>query len=294
MTTSFFLRRRVIHPQKPLTIQELDHLQLLAARSTLVDAFSFEQKFDLLKENFVAFEMAATEWSLRATIDFNYSYGAISSVVQEASRHIMNLLTAARAYVDQVKQDFKHIPLNPSFGEQAKQKLSEQYDSSADYRLMEALRNYVQHFGQSVHSFSGNMTGKAPDWAHAVSLRTLKSQLSEDKSFKPEVLAEMPAYVDLRVASRAYMHALSVVHLALRQVIEKDVDRARSAVQHWTQLYLENGNDSAVGLYAHKSVAGADDPLPVPLLLDWDDVRLCLVEKSSAPVVLERRAAAGD
>jgi hypothetical protein len=293
MTTSFFLRRQVIDPQKPLAIQESDYFQLQAARSTLVDAFSFEQKFDLLKENFVAFEIAATEWSLRATIEFNYSYGAISSVMQEASRHVMNLLTAARAYVDQVQQDFKHLALSPSFGEQAKQKLSEQYDSSVDYRLMEALRNYVQHCGQSVHSFSGNIAGKRADWAHAVSLRTLKAQLSEDKSFKPEVLAEMPAYVDVRVASRAYVHALSIVHLALRQVIEREVDSARGAVQLWTQRYLENGNDSAVGLYAHKSAAGADDPLPVLLLLDWDDVRLSLVNKNGAPVLLERRVGAG-
>jgi hypothetical protein len=291
-TPRYFLRRRVIHPQEDLTIQEVDYLELRSARSTLVDAFSFEQKFDLLRENFIALELAATEWSLRATIESNYSYGTISSVMQQASRHLMNLLSSARAYDDQVRQDFKHLDLSPPFGEQVKRKLSEQYDLSADYRLMAALRNYVQHHAPPVHSFSGNSARKSDDWAHAVSIRALKSQLSEDKTFKPKVLAEMPAQVDLRSAARAYVNALSVVHIDLRKVVQPQIDLARETVRQWTERYLANGNDSAIGLYAHRSLTGADDPSPILLLLDWDDVRVSLKEKGSTPIFLGRIGAA--
>jgi hypothetical protein len=285
VTTEYFLQRRVLNPQESLPIGESDYDQIALARRTLVDAFAFEQKFDLLKENFIGFELAATEWSLRATVESDYSYGSISGVMQEANRHVVNLLAAARAYIDQVKQDFKHLDLSPSFGQQSASKLSEAYDASHQYRVMEALRNYAQHFSQPVHSFSGNSSRLADDWGHAISVRALKSQLAEDKTFKKRVLAEVEGFIDLRDAGRGYIEALSGVHLHLRAIVEPQVEAARDLIDRWIGQYLVV-NESALGLYAHKSVDGKDDPAPVLLMVEWDDVRRAFVAKSKSPIRL--------
>jgi len=92
---------------------------LCSARSTLIDAGAFEQRYEILLGNYIAFETFCAEWSLRSDIEMDHRYETWAMVILEGNRHVMNLLSAARSYADHVVRDFQHLSLSPSFKDQA-------------------------------------------------------------------------------------------------------------------------------------------------------------------------------
>jgi hypothetical protein len=106
-----------------------------------------------------------------------------------------NFLSSARLYLDQVPQD-----LNSIYGKNSEQTAtfnqcrSKQYDSSFAYRIMEALRNYAQHRGFSVHAMTHSFHRK--DINPGSLLRTklhlfVNVQRLEDWGLKKRVLDEL-------------------------------------------------------------------------------------------------------
>lgn len=278
------LRRRSLEPQRELLISNEAFEALVEARATLVDAHAFETKFDVLKENFISLELAATGWSLRAAIEYEHTYAALSSILRDANRHVMNLLTAARTYVDQVVQDFSHLA-SAGFQRTAKELLSAAYDACFEYRFMEALRNHAQHRGEPVQGYSGSIAGGSTHWVDTVVIRTSKASLIEGGKFKASVLTETPNIVDVREAARRYVERLSDVHVALRAIVTPTIDKARALIEGANHDYLEAGNDGALGLAAVRLLNGQESEV-VPLLLDWDDVRKRLASVNATPIRL--------
>jgi hypothetical protein len=68
-----------------------------------------------------------------------------------------------------------------------------------------------------------------------------------------------------------------LVHLALRTVIDEHVKKARKVAEAAINEYMEAGAESSVGLIARR--VGATDS-HVAVLLNWDDVRVQLVQKN--------------
>src|SRR3546814_5521078 len=62
----YYLRRHAIGPQVMVEIDQARYERLVASRRTLVDALSFEQRYELLLGNFTAFEMLCAELSVRS------------------------------------------------------------------------------------------------------------------------------------------------------------------------------------------------------------------------------------
>lgn len=94
MTRRYWLYRRAIGPQIPIEISEARYKELASARLTLTDAASFEQKYDLLLGNYMAFESWAATYSIGAVVTFDHSYDAAIKTFGEANRHVMNLLSS--------------------------------------------------------------------------------------------------------------------------------------------------------------------------------------------------------
>lgn len=109
-----------------------------------------------------------------------------------------------------------------------------------------------------------------------------------DKDFKLRVLDEQPQKIDIRRRARRSVQAVGEVHLALRNLSKDQVARARSAIELAIREYKEAGAESIIGLGARRA---GDTTADVALLLDWDDVRLRLVNKnSSLPRLWPRRS----
>lgn len=276
------LEQRIIDSRTSLEISQEEFESLVHARKTLTDALAFEQRFELLLGNYLDFEVTATRLSLSALAGDDYStYLPGAAALLEANRLLMNFMTAARAYIDQVKQDFKHLTLNTPFGDQADTLLSAEYDDSLDYRLMEALRNHAQHKGMPAHGYT------ASDNLHeTLSFNCMKEQLANLGGFKASVLKQIPKQVDLRGAARRYVECFSRVHIALRAQVSLFVDKARKAVDDAINRFKSINDGKALGLHAHRVVSGKEEW--IGLMVEWDDVRRHLARKNSRELRFSR------
>lgn len=282
MSVEYILEQRIIGSRLQMSISETRYKELAHARKVLSEALVFEQRYELLLGNFLAMELALTEICLRAKVAPQYRYPDSAEMIEKANRHVVNLLTAMRGYADQVVQDFKCLELEPRFGLMAKSALAKAFDRSADYRFMCGLRNHVQHKAAAVHGFVGSddRTDDSNSWVEAVKFVADKATLRSDKDFKTRILDEQPEKIDIRRKARRSVQEMGIVHLALRELSEGEVGRARSAVELAISDYSKAGAESVIGLGARRvGNANAD----IPLLLDWDDVRLQLVDKNSDP-----------
>lgn len=270
-------------PEVPLSRSEF--VELKQARSILIDALAFEQKFELLLANWLALEVAATELGLQAKVDHRRTqwYEKGSEWFNVLNRHVMNMLTTAQAYEDQVKRDFKSAPMSPSFKEEAEARFSKAFDSSFNYRFMDALRNVAQHGQLPVHNVGGGL-GKG-HWAESLPFHALRKEIEGDRRFRAATLKETPDSVDLRVAARDYVGNLSEVHVDLRKMVNPHVDSARSAFSVALTRYSEAGRGRFGALRAYAPEGEQEEPVLV--MLDWDDVRVKLAAKNAHKVSIE-------
>lgn len=268
------LEQRVLDPHAVVEITNEEFDTLVISRNVLIDALAFEQRFELLLGNYLDFEVGATRLSLETIAGVDYrTYLPGAKALLEANRLLMNLMTAARMYIDQVKQDFKNFPLDESFEHIACGLFADQYDAHIEYRFMEALRNHAQHRGLPAHGYS------AADGLHeALSFRCMKHELEKAGGFKRNILDEMPAQVDLRGYARRYAEALSSVHVALRMHVSSVVENARETIAYAIERYKAANNGQALGLHVGRAANGAETW--TGLMVEWDDVRLHLAEKN--------------
>lgn len=281
MEGKFWLRRATIGPQVMVPIDANQYAALCEARATFIDAGAFEQRYEILLGNHLALEKFCAEWSLRREVEMDHRYETGAKIILEASRHVMNLLSAARAYADHVVRDFGHIKLTPTFKEQASQLMSEEYDRNLSYRIVCALRNYVQHRSTPVHAVNGRR-GKC--WADKLGVYCQKRVLMEEGKFKASVLSEMDDQTDLKLVAREYMNGVSSVHVELRKRVDEHCREARQlheeAIAQFVAAQPEPESDKpGIGLTVCREVdekyVGAH-----PILLDWDDVRRLLADKN--------------
>lgn len=64
--------------------------------------------------------MAFARIGLSATLEFDHQYASLAQILREANRHVVNVLTALRSYVDQAPQLFKALDLQPDFASTVK------------------------------------------------------------------------------------------------------------------------------------------------------------------------------
>tara|TARA_B100001105_G_C22396884_1_gene447168 strand:+ start:339 stop:1448 length:1110 start_codon:yes stop_codon:yes gene_type:complete len=290
---TYVLEQRIIGTKKTVAITEDEFLALKEARQVLSDALEFEQRYELLIGNFIAMELSITELCLRSSIEPQYAYSDIARSIQETNRHIVNLLTAARSYIDQVKQDFKTLPLIPTFLESAADLMHQEYDGSLEYRFMEALRNYTQHCAFPATGFSGALVTDhdANGWVESLSISADKAALFKDKKFKRKFLEALPEKIDLRHYGRSYVRGLGRIHMALRALIQPMVTEARTLLDTTIATYSDGGAHPTIGLGARRL---GKEPQDIPVLTEWDDVRIKLASKNIAPVDLWPRQRGGE
>jgi hypothetical protein len=223
---------------------------------------------------------------MRAWVEQDHTYDRGLRNISEANRHLMNLMSSARSYIDQVKQDFRHSNLEPSFESKAEKLLSEAYDSCPLYRFMEALRNHVQHFGlpiQSTAARSGDDNDSS--WAETVGFYCYTKFLAENKKFKKGVLHGLDERIEMRLAVREYVPALSRVHCHLRREVDACVSAARQTFVDAIADFESINDGKAVGLTAtHVSEQGTLEQ-QVPVLLEWDNARQALARKNRRSIV---------
>lgn len=221
-----------------IPIKGEDFAKAQECKEKLLKALEIEEKFNIILENYLEYEKELLDVTLQKAISFDMS--DTRDIIHRIDRRLINLLSTCRLYLDQVPQDIRTMLGRDSVARKSFQdQRSKEYDSRLGYRVMEALRNYVQHRGLPVHLISYKSSWVEPiteeDSRHRRQRTVIKinvDRLEEDGSFKKSVFEELKnrgPQVNLKPLVREYITGLMKVHQLLRNELEQHLgqwDRA--------------------------------------------------------------------
>ena len=237
-------------------ISEQEYQAISLARRNLFEALFLEEKFDIVIENYYEYETELLSSASRFMLFGDLDPSQIQRERVLISRRIVNLLSAGRLYLDQSAHHLNNIyGGNSTASSELEREKSTEYDARLGYRVMEALRNYVQHRGFPIHSvtLSWHLVEQEPNrkkYSYTATPLIKPTELEDDSRFKRAVLEELKAIgdeVDLKPLAREYMECLSRVHNRIREILRSDVsdwetkihstiDRYKAAVGEQTPI----------------------------------------------------------
>lgn len=127
-----------------IELTEAEYSALVTAMRRVYIARDIEEKLDLLLENFLEYELDLLSLSLGSSLSPALDDHRVALETQLINRRVVNLLSTARMYVDQVRQSASQLlPGNADLN--LDELFSAEYDNHLEYRVAESLRNYAQH-----------------------------------------------------------------------------------------------------------------------------------------------------
>lgn len=293
----YYLRQQIIGRAAELQITEAEFKCIVAAKELLTGAFALEESYDLLVANYIELEQELLAAAAETLVRDMHEYQDFFYLRSTINRRVVNLLTTTRLYLDQAPQYLSTCAADSHAAKiELKKRLSEHYDTSIAYRFLEALRNHVQHCGLAVHKLSVGSQWRGQEESRVLEASvqpfTVRAYLSEDRSFKSKVLSETPAEVNLIAHIREYVQRLGDAHNYLRSISIPAAEEARRVLQKHIANYGAANESQTIGLAAVHS-ANQNGSQTIPLLLDWDDVRLQLIKRNSTVTNLNRRFVTG-
>ncbi|NLF41306.1 MAG: hypothetical protein GX587_01275 [Bacteroidales bacterium] len=216
-----------------IEITECEYQLIKTSRQNLLEVLFLEEKFNLFIENYYEYETELLAIASRMMIYGNADYLLMRNELNLISRRIVNLLTTGRMYLDQSVQHVDHI-----YGKKAtnydivKKSISIQYDQYLGYRVMEALRNYNQHYGFPIHNLNFSQKLVEVDSSFHLLFKPIPSidiqQLKGDGHFKNEVLLEIQdiydnKLVDVRPLIREYVEGICNIQEKIREIAHNNI-----------------------------------------------------------------------
>lgn len=291
MSNKYILKKDVISQVPELEIDKKRFEQLKTSKLVLSHAFAIEEKYEIIISNFLELEREATNITISEMVRDHTGYKDFFDIRLALNIRLVNLLTSVRLYTDQLSKHIYACTPYENIKAEVQKLFANEYDTSFEYRFMEALRNYVQHSGIPVHRISGGS-----EWIdsndelleYSLFFGTQKKEILLDGNFKKQVLSEMPNEVNLRAATRSYIEAISRVHNQARRKIEETVNTSRLYLDQAIRDYEELYKQDPIGLYAYEyqDEKKVDE---VPILTKWDDVRRELVKRNRELVNLRKK-----
>lgn len=219
-------------PGVELTAEEFANIA--AVMSRLYIAADIEEKLDLLLENYLEYEHQLLALGLRFSVfpDF-LDDERVFSERRVINRRAINLLTAARIYVDQVKHAMSRYfePSTPRVD--VSDLFAAEYDACLEYRIAEALRNFAQHRSLPVHDLAWpsqweDMDAPEQRLRFCVVPSISVEELIDEGGFKTSVLTELQASgkssYPLTPILRRYVESLTSVHRQVRSLLSEQAD----------------------------------------------------------------------
>ena len=258
----YLLTERTLGSSVTIKITEQEYKKIKTAKNNLLEIFYIEEKFDILIGNYLEFELDLLKYAAHHMVRGSGTHTELHRGLNQITRRIINLLSTGRLYLDQSIHNLNNIPSIKSINiEEIKKEKNKQYDQYLGYRVMEALRNYVQHRGYPIQSLTYNnkLVGKDSNERYLFSITPYiqVQEFEKDNKFKKEVLKEIKLLgekVDLKPLMREYVEALWNIHAKIRELLKSDI-------LEWEQLFqntierLQSKNSkirSIIGLSAVK------------------------------------------
>lgn len=258
-----FAARQIGEPR--ILISESEYRPAVNAMQGLVCLLEIELVYDMLVANFEEFEAFNLESALATKLySDSASWHWLVAKLRTSNRKLNNALSACRLYIDQTSH---YLCLECWQDDESAFRLFEkayksEYDGNVSYRLMEALRNLLQHRLLPIKSLSSGGKIEGGVTAHVTIPKLSKESLLAEKIkciVKSDIEA-MPEYIEVVPHLASYVESLSRINLVVRKAVD-------SKAREWIAL-LEafNGKHFCDGKPIQMS-----DLSPFELLMYKDD-----------------------
>jgi hypothetical protein len=216
------MRFGLLSRSSPVEISQEQFEALQNSITFLSQMTNVEEKFDITLENMLELEQ---EFVSRAAQNMMFRLPPVPLVEIQTimNRRFVNLLTACRLYLDHTDHHMSALFGSTSEERRTIQEFrSKLYDQHFGYRVMESLRNYVQHRGLAVHSIAmGESSAQHDQSQYSMSAYLQPPILRIDGGIKSAVLRELEAkgeFVDVLLLAREYVECLGRIHVQIRRL----------------------------------------------------------------------------
>src|SRR5262245_5133446 len=103
--TTFYVKKGVLGDVPEIEISSDEFSNLERAKTVLTSAFAIEEKYEILVSNLFELEIELLRSAANNMLRHNSSYSDFFDIRSILNTRIVNLLTSARLYVDQLPQD---------------------------------------------------------------------------------------------------------------------------------------------------------------------------------------------
>lgn len=254
----YALVERVIGHRDEVELSEEQFHGIGTSLSRTQDLLYIEEKYFLLLQNYFELERSFHDLALSNLLFSDFDRSDQLDDINLVNRHLANMLSATRMYVDHVPQH-----LNAIFGANSAeckaftQATNQEYDVVLGYRLLYALRNHAQHSDFPVHSLSYginwiNHTGKRM-CRHSVTAYLHADEVGESKGFKSVMLAELKTLgekIDLKPMVRQSLASFARIHTLVRKACADTATSEGAALESAVSMFERKTNRAPVGLAA--------------------------------------------
>lgn len=276
----------------PLPLGRDEHEKLVRARRFIRHGVTFEQRLDILLENYATLERYTLDLALRNAIFSGDPPSRLNEGRHNINRHLNNLLSSAKLYIDQTAH-----ALSEMYGRSSSQyqryidSTHEEYDKTLAYRTLEALRGYVQHRGLPTHSISFSSRRDEPSSdrtarnRHVVTFGLVPESIREDGGFKSRVLHELECIVDkkgqieLMPLIREHASGIARIHKNARMSISAELDIADNFVADLFERVYSLTGHRCISARIWESTAEGMKPCGA-ISSEWIQERKSYVEKN--------------
>jgi hypothetical protein len=208
-------------PELEISFEE--YKNIIKSRNNLFEILAIEEKFDFIVGNYYDLEKAILDETLK---DYIYNTNGILPIYQtgrEISRRILNYLSSAKLFLDQVGTNLSKIGgYNLS---ELKDIVKKTRQTNMNFIILETLRNHMQHYGIPLTSGRGNsrITGKKKNiFIHYNQLSINIDEFFKDTKVRKDLsnIIDREKKLDLNQVLRTYFEDLSLLTITIREKID--------------------------------------------------------------------------
>src|SRR5689334_5456332 len=138
-----------------LELSKDEYARLTAAQGKAMLVLRIEEKFDAVLQNYLEFERDVVTLAIDHAVFQELDWTAVIGKVHTINRRLANVLTLARMYIEQTQSEVADVADGATrVRTQLLEAFQAAYDQSLGYRVMEALRNHVQHYAFPIGALS--------------------------------------------------------------------------------------------------------------------------------------------
>jgi predicted component of type VI protein secretion system len=250
---AYRLTLRTIGPHPMVRLTHKDFIAIKKAKVSLQLLLGLEETYDAVLQNYEEYEQELLKIAIRYNLYRKLDSLSMTDDKYAANRRLANVLAVARLYLDQSAHDTKHFE-EPGLEHEMACAKSATYDQSLGYRVMEAIRNYIQHRAFPITMFQYHSKWEDREEPRAVMQTTVRAflvtnNITDDKNFKPRVARELAKKNehDITPFLRSYIEGLSSIHTSLRAKLPQ-LQAWRETITRRITNYEKRINAKALGL----------------------------------------------